>query len=98
MRVGIRVITQLMGIGLIAVLKRVITHFGSGLLVVCGCKVESMTLFLVVIQQCGLGICSTLEHLLLYWKKNGSITRGSLTDTGHTEIKWFGARTKAAFT
>lgn len=43
MKVGICVITQLMGIGLIAVLKQFIVHFGSGLRVVCVNKVESVT-------------------------------------------------------
>lgn len=48
---------------------------------------------MAVIQQCGLGLSSMQQDWLLYWTKNGSITRASLTDMVHTAMEWFGAVT-----
>lgn len=46
MRLGIRVIAQGMGIGLIALFKRLIIYCGSGLRVVFRSKLESMCVWL----------------------------------------------------
>lgn len=52
MRTGIRVIAQVMGMGLIALLKRAIIHSGSGLCVVFGVKLSPSR---SANRQCGLG-------------------------------------------